>query len=65
MSPEFHVTNMPFHRLGCGGLHVPVFSLGGWLTLGGTVVGDPVKVHFEPILSGHNIYEKGMILTGN
>jgi voltage-dependent potassium channel beta subunit len=22
---------------------VPVFSLGGWLTLGGTVVGDPVK----------------------
>ncbi|KIM82229.1 hypothetical protein PILCRDRAFT_820611 [Piloderma croceum F 1598] len=34
---------MPFRRLGPSGLRVPVFSLGGWLTLGGTVVGDPVK----------------------
>jgi len=46
MSQEFDVKNMPFRRLGPSGLRVPVFSLGGWLTLGGTVVGDPVKVHF-------------------
>jgi aryl-alcohol dehydrogenase-like predicted oxidoreductase len=30
-------------RLGNSGLRVSVFSLGGWLTLGGTVSGDPVK----------------------
>jgi hypothetical protein len=41
---EFDPKNMPFRRLGPSGLRVPVFSLGGWLTLGGTVTGDPVKV---------------------
>ncbi|KAG2052635.1 Aldo/keto reductase [Suillus hirtellus] len=40
---EFDPKNMPFRRLGPSGLRVPVFSLGGWLTLGGTVIGDPVK----------------------
>jgi len=40
---EFNPKNMPFRRLGPSGLRVPVFSLGGWLTLGGTVIGDPVK----------------------
>ncbi|KIM38150.1 hypothetical protein M413DRAFT_447916 [Hebeloma cylindrosporum] len=40
---EFDPKNMPFRRLGGSGLRVPLFSLGGWLTLGGTVVGDPVK----------------------
>ncbi|ELU43595.1 voltage-gated potassium channel beta-2 subunit [Rhizoctonia solani AG-1 IA] len=35
--------NMQFRRLGSSGLRVPVFSLGGWLTFGGTVKGDPVK----------------------
>ncbi|KAF8174937.1 NADP-dependent oxidoreductase domain-containing protein [Pholiota molesta] len=40
---EFDPKNMPFRRLGPSGLRVPLFSLGGWLTLGGTVVGDPVK----------------------
>lgn len=40
---EFHPKNMPFRRLGSSGLRVPLFSLGGWLTLGGTVKGDPVK----------------------
>jgi len=40
---EFDPKNMPFRRLGSSGLRVPVFSLGGWLTLGGTVTGDPVK----------------------
>jgi len=41
--PAFDPKNMPFRRLGRSGLRVPVFSLGGWLTLGGTVTGDPVK----------------------
>ncbi|KAF8167230.1 NADP-dependent oxidoreductase domain-containing protein [Crassisporium funariophilum] len=40
---EFDPKNMPFRRLGPSGLRVPVFSLGGWLTIGGTVLGDPVK----------------------
>jgi len=40
---QYDPKGMPFRRLGSSGLRVPVFSLGGWLTLGGTVVGDPVK----------------------
>lgn len=40
---DFNPKNMEFRRLGPSGLRVPVFSLGGWLTLGGTVKGDPVK----------------------
>ncbi|KAJ6461685.1 NADP-dependent oxidoreductase domain-containing protein [Mycena sanguinolenta] len=34
---------MPFRKLGASGLRVPLFSLGGWLTLGGSVTGDHVK----------------------
>ncbi|KAG1716201.1 hypothetical protein ID866_941 [Astraeus odoratus] len=55
---EFDPKNMPFRRLGSSGLRVPLFSLGGWLTLGGTVVGDPVKeiikVAFE---NGINMFD--------
>jgi len=40
---EYDNKGMPFRRLGPSGLRVPIFSLGGWLTLGGTVIGDPVK----------------------
>jgi len=40
---EYNQGNMIFRRLGPTGLRIPVFSLGGWLTLGGTVKGDPVK----------------------
>ncbi|KAG8748421.1 hypothetical protein FRC10_005968 [Ceratobasidium sp. 414] len=40
---EYDPKNMQFRRLGRAGLRVPVFSLGGWLTFGGTVKGDPVK----------------------
>ncbi|GJE89546.1 aldo/keto reductase [Phanerochaete sordida] len=40
---EFDPKGMPFRRLGASGLRVPVFSLGGWLTYGQTVKGDPVK----------------------
>ncbi|KAJ7333254.1 NADP-dependent oxidoreductase domain-containing protein [Mycena albidolilacea] len=47
MSSDTHPTysdkGMPFRRLGPSGLRVPLFSLGGWLTIGGSVIGDPVK----------------------
>ncbi|KAJ7438086.1 NADP-dependent oxidoreductase domain-containing protein [Mycena galericulata] len=39
----FETKGMPFRRLGASGLRVPLLSLGGWLTLGGSVTGDPVK----------------------
>ncbi|KAG8847259.1 hypothetical protein FRB91_011939, partial [Serendipita sp. 411] len=32
---------MEYRRLGPSGLRVSSLSLGGWLTLGGTVKGDP------------------------
>ncbi|EJD52565.1 Aldo/keto reductase [Auricularia subglabra TFB-10046 SS5] len=41
--PVFDPKNMPFRRLGNSGLRVPLFSFGGWLTIGGTVKGDTVK----------------------
>ncbi|KAF7288498.1 Aldo-ket-red domain-containing protein [Mycena indigotica] len=41
--PVFDAKAMPFRRLGPSGLRVPLFSLGGWLTLGGSVVGESVK----------------------
>ncbi|KAJ7915075.1 NADP-dependent oxidoreductase domain-containing protein [Mycena leptocephala] len=41
--PLFETKGMPFRRLGNSGLRVPLLSLGGWLTLGGSVTGDPVK----------------------
>ncbi|KAF8893710.1 voltage-gated potassium channel beta-2 subunit [Gymnopilus junonius] len=40
---DYKTNGMPFRRLGPSGLRVPLFSLGGWLTIGQTVVGDPVK----------------------
>ncbi|GJE94529.1 voltage-dependent potassium channel subunit beta [Phanerochaete sordida] len=43
MSTEFDPKGMPFRRLGSSGLRVPLLSLGAWLTLGGSVKGDPVK----------------------
>ncbi|KAJ7708207.1 voltage-gated potassium channel beta-2 subunit [Mycena rosella] len=42
-TPVFDTKGMPFRRLGPSGLRVPLLSLGGWLTLGGSVTGDPVK----------------------
>ncbi|KAI0323021.1 Aldo/keto reductase [Amylostereum chailletii] len=50
---------MPFRRLGSSGLRVPVFSLGGWLTLGGTVKGDPVKDIVKTALeNGINMFDE-------
>ncbi|PVG02613.1 putative potassium channel beta subunit protein [Serendipita vermifera] len=41
---EFKVNDkIEYRRLGPSGLRVSQVSLGGWLTLGGTVKGDPVK----------------------
>merc|ERR1712130_302141 len=39
----FEPKKMLFRNLGPSGLRVPVFSLGGWLTLGGNQKGDVVK----------------------
>jgi voltage-dependent potassium channel beta subunit len=40
---KFDPKDMEFRRLGPAGLKVSVFSLGGWLTIGGTVKGSLVK----------------------
>ncbi|KAF7288483.1 CxC2 domain-containing protein [Mycena indigotica] len=42
-SPSSTQKRCPSARLGPSGLRVPLFSLGGWLTLGGSVVGESVK----------------------
>lgn len=40
---KFDPHDMQFRRLGPAGLKVSVFSLGGWLTYGGTQKGNIVK----------------------
>jgi len=40
---EYDPKNMKFRNLGASGLRVPVYSLGGWLTYGGSVAGEGVK----------------------
>jgi len=42
-SPQFDPKNMIYRTMGPTGLRVPVFSYGGWLTVGGTQKGDIVK----------------------
>ncbi|KAH9945083.1 Aldo/keto reductase [Epithele typhae] len=39
----YETKGMPFRLLGNSGLRVPIFSLGGWVTIGGSVKGDLVK----------------------
>ncbi|KAJ7224640.1 NADP-dependent oxidoreductase domain-containing protein [Mycena pura] len=56
--PVFETKNMPFRRLGPSGLRVPLLSLGGWLTLGGSVKGDPVKEIIQTAFeSGINMFD--------
>jgi len=43
VSYEYDPKNMTFRNLGNSGLRVPILSLGGWLTFGHVVNGDPVK----------------------
>jgi aryl-alcohol dehydrogenase-like predicted oxidoreductase len=57
-APAFDPKNMPFRQLGSTGLRVPVFSLGGWLTLGDRVKGDPVREIMEAAYNnGCNMFD--------
>ncbi|KAF9055747.1 voltage-gated potassium channel beta-2 subunit [Panaeolus papilionaceus] len=60
---KYNPKGMPFRRLGPSGLRVPVFSLGGWLTFGDSVVGDPeiVKTAFE---HGINMIDTAEVYAG-
>ncbi|CCO27066.1 Putative voltage-gated potassium channel subunit beta AltName: Full=K(+) channel subunit beta [Rhizoctonia solani AG-1 IB] len=55
---EYDPKNMIFRRLGNTGLRVPIFSLGGWLSYGGSVSGsqvnDIIKVAFD---AGINFFD--------
>ncbi|KAI9610756.1 hypothetical protein KEM48_004785 [Puccinia striiformis f. sp. tritici PST-130] len=42
-SKKFQIKDMKFNRLGHSGLRVPVFSYGGWLTVGSVATGTAVK----------------------
>ncbi|KAJ6531402.1 voltage-gated potassium channel beta-2 subunit [Mycena vulgaris] len=44
---------MSFRRLGPAGLRVPFLSLGGWPTIGGSVIGDPVKGSLHSVLTAY------------
>ncbi|EDR04450.1 uncharacterized protein LACBIDRAFT_252565 [Laccaria bicolor S238N-H82] len=58
VQPEYDPKDMPFRRLGSSGLRVPLFSLGGWLTFGGTLFGDPVKEIIKTAFeAGINMYD--------
>ncbi|KAI5118573.1 hypothetical protein M0805_004189 [Coniferiporia weirii] len=49
---------MLFRRFGPSGLRVPVFSLGGWLTLEEAITGDPVKdIIKTAIENGINMFD--------
>lgn len=62
---EYKTKGMPFRRLGPSGLRVPVFSLGGWLTIGGTVTGDPVKEIFKVAFeNGINMFDTAEVYAG-
>ncbi|KAG2022519.1 hypothetical protein CC2G_000260 [Coprinopsis cinerea AmutBmut pab1-1] len=62
---EYKAKGMPFRRLGPSGLRVPLFSLGGWLTIGGTVVGDPVKEIFKVAFeNGINMFDTAEVYAG-
>ncbi|KAL7415382.1 Aldo/keto reductase [Mrakia frigida] len=49
---NYKANGMKFRRLGRSGLKVPVFGLGGWLTYGGSVSGDPVKEILKTAFAG-------------
>ncbi|KAK4689853.1 hypothetical protein P7C73_g216, partial [Tremellales sp. Uapishka_1] len=57
-APEFDPKNMIYRNLGSSGLRVPVFSYGGWLTVGGTQKGDIVKELMQTAYdSGINMFD--------
>ena len=55
---KFDPKEMEFRRLGPAGLKVSVFSLGGWLTYGGTQKGNIVRECMEAAWShGINFFD--------
>lgn len=65
-APVFHPRNMVYKNLGSTGLKVSAFSLGGWLTYGGTVNGDPVKAIMKLAFeSGVNTFDSAEICASS
>ncbi|GAA6004887.1 uncharacterized protein JCM10292_002546 [Rhodotorula paludigena] len=59
---KYEPKDMQFKHLGRTGLKVSVFSYGGWLTVGGTVKGDPVKDLIKTALDhGVNFFDNAEI----
>ncbi|ORY33471.1 NADP-dependent oxidoreductase domain-containing protein [Naematelia encephala] len=57
-APQFDPKNMIFRNLGKTGLRVPVFSYGGWLTVGAAQKGDIVKELMQTAWdSGINMFD--------
>ncbi|CAK5284626.1 unnamed protein product [Mycena citricolor] len=63
--PTYDTKGMPFRKLGPSGLRVPLLSLGGWLTLGGSVTGDPVKEIIKAAFdNGINMFDTAEAYAG-
>jgi len=61
---KFDPKDMEFRRLGPAGLKVSVFSLGGWLTYGGTQKGNIVKECMEAAWSnGINFFDTAEVYS--
>ncbi|GAA6004600.1 hypothetical protein JCM10207_000951 [Rhodosporidiobolus poonsookiae] len=59
---KYEPKDMVFRTYGNTGLKVSVFSYGGWLTVGGTVKGDPVKDLIKTALdNGVNFFDNAEI----
>ncbi|TKA50353.1 hypothetical protein B0A53_06243 [Rhodotorula sp. CCFEE 5036] len=64
MPYDYQPKDMVFKHLGRTGLKVSVFSYGGWLTVGGTVKGDPVKDLIKTALdNGVNFFDNAEIYS--
>lgn len=64
MPYDYQPKDMIFKNLGPTGLKVSVFSYGGWLTVGGTVKGDPVKDLIKTALdNGVNFFDNAEIYS--
>jgi aryl-alcohol dehydrogenase-like predicted oxidoreductase len=61
---KFDPKDMEFRRLGPAGLKVSVFSLGGWLTYGGTQKGNIVRECMEAAWShGINFFDTAEVYS--
>lgn len=61
----FDPKNMLYRNLGNSGLRVPVFSYGGWLTIGGTQKGDIVKELMQTAFDlGINMFDNAEAYSG-